>query len=260
MNVKDALLKPILQWIYVACSLLLFWILIIKVFQPQAWLLPSPGAVWVRFVELLHHGDLLSHLNVTIFEILIGYMIGVGSGFLVGYPVSQIRALERIMTPYLVAGNSIPLVAFAPLLLLWFGNGVLTKVIVTAMIVFLPMTISTVTGFRTQKPILRRLMRTLRCNKWKTFLHLELPAAMPSLCSGMKIGAPLAVVGAVVGEFLGSGKGLGHLILEANGLLDTAQLFVSNIILGCIGILFYTSIQTFEILLLGHWQQRRKER
>jgi NitT/TauT family transport system permease protein len=151
----------------------------------------------------------------------------------------------------------VPLVAVAPLLILWLGPGVTTKVVVTALIVFLPMVISTHSGFRTQRQIFLRLMHALHANKWQRFIHLEWPTALPSILSGLKIGAPLSVVGAVVGEFLGADRGLGFLILEANQRLDTPQLFVVILILAALGTLFYTSIHGLEILVLGN--RRRSE-
>jgi len=249
-----------LKFILLSVSVVCFWLAIIWIFSPPVWLLPTPAMVFSRAQELLHHGSLLHHLRVTLLEICLGYLLGVSAGLITGYPISQLRILEKVMTPYLVAGNSIPLIAFAPVLILWLGNGVMTKVIVTALIVYLPMTISTLTGFRTQKPILKRLMRTLRSSKLQRFMYLEIPNAMPGILSGMKIGAPLAVVGAVVAEFLGSGEGLGHLVLEANGLLDTSQLFVTNILLGIIGIVFFSLVQLLETLILGDWHHRRQAR
>ena len=163
------------------------------------------------------------------------------------------------MTPYLVAANSIPLVAFAPLLILWFGNGMGTKMIVAALIVYLPVTVSTIAGFHAQSTIHNRLMLSIHANKWQRFWFLELPSAIPGILAGMKIAAPLAVVGAVVGEFMGTGQGLGHLILEANGLLDTPQLFVAIIILAMFGILFYLSTLGLEQLLIGPWHHKRRK-
>ncbi|PIE91232.1 MAG: hypothetical protein CR997_02140 [Acidobacteria bacterium] len=253
-------LKKAFFFILFIMTVLFFWLLIGIVFKPEPWLLPPPNMVWNRFMELLADGFLLKHTIITLTEILMGYAVGVSSGLLIGYPISQVKMLERILTPYLIAGNSVPLVAFAPLLLLWFGSGMLTNIIVTALIVFLPMTISTITGFQAQKSILKRLMRTLKASKFQRFIYLEVPTAMPGIISGMKIGAPLAVVGAVVGEFLGSGEGLGHLILEANGLLDTSQLFVAIWILAIIGMTFFSLIQIIDFIILGSWNQRRQER
>ncbi len=239
-------------------SVLIVWQLIVWWFQPPAWLFPPPARVWSRFSELLSAGALLHHVRVTAIEILVGYFLGLFAGIFSAYPISQIRWLEKVLTPYLIAANSIPLVAFAPLLLLWFGNEIGTKIIVAAMIVYFPVTISTISGFHQQSAIHSRLMFTLRANKWQRFIHLELPSAVPGILAGMKIGAPLAVVGAVVGEFLGTGEGLGHLILEANGLMDTPQLFVAIIFLALIGIIFYLSTLGLEFLLIGPWHHKRR--
>jgi ABC-type nitrate/sulfonate/bicarbonate transport system permease component len=241
-------------------SLWLGWEMIIWIWAPPAWLFPAPGAVWERFMELWRTGSIQGHIRVSAIEILAGYTIGVMAGVATGYPISQLRWLERIATPYLIAANSIPLVAFAPLLLLWLGNDIETKIVVAALIVYFPVTISAITGFQQQSPLHTRLMVTLRANKWQRFIHLELPSAMPGILAGMKIAGPLAVVGAVVGEFLGTGQGLGHLILEANGLLDTPQLFVAIILLAWIGILFYLSTLALERALTGPWHYKRRRR
>lgn len=241
-------------------SLLLAWYAIIWIWAPPAWLFPPPGAVWRRFLELWQANAIQNHIRVTALEIVFGYALGVTAGILTGYPISQMRWLERVATPYLIAANSVPLVAFAPLLLLWLGNDIQTKIVVAALIVYFPVTISAVTGFQQQSPMHTRLMVTLRANKWQRFLYLELPTALPGILAGMKIAGPLAVVGAVVGEFLGTGQGLGHLILEANGLLDTPQLFVAIILLAWIGILFYLTTLGLERILTGPWHYKRRMR
>ncbi len=154
--------------------------------------------------------------------------------------------------------NSVPLVAFAPLFLLWFGTGIGTKIIVAALIVYFPMTISTWTGFQQKAPHHLRLMTSLKVGRWQKFMFLELPSALPGILAGMKIASPLAVVGAVVGEFLGTGQGLGHLILEANGLLDTPMLFVAIIVLAFVGMIFYSLVLALERALIGPWHQKRR--
>lgn len=238
--------------------LLVAWQLIIIVFKPPVWLFPDALTVYKRFQELWEIKALQPHIVTTGIEVVVGYGLGISLGMVSGYVISQVRLLEKLLTPYLVAANSIPLVAFAPLLILWFGNGIHTKIIVTALIVYFPMTVSTITGFHQQSRWHRRLMDSLNANKFQRFLIIELPSATPGLIAGMKIGAPLAVVGAVVGEFLGSGEGLGHLILEANGLLDTPQLFVAIIILAWMGICFYLFTLGIEKMFTGPWQHRRR--
>ncbi|CAM2007471.1 ABC transporter permease [Acanthopleuribacter pedis] len=239
-------------------SLLLAWHLIIFGFSPEPWLFPPPNDVWSRLGELWRSGVLQPHLTMTLTEILAGYAAGIGLSFLVGYTISQQPLLERLITPYLVVANSVPLVAFAPLLLLWLGNGITAKIVVTALIVFFPATISTINGFHAQTAMHQRMMRCLGAKKWQRFLFLELPSALPGIFAGMKIGAPLAVVGAVVGEFLGTGQGLGHLILEANGLMDTPQLFVTILVLGTVGVVFYSLIALAEQIFIGPWAEKNR--
>lgn len=239
---------------------LLAWQLVIWLWRPAPWLFPAPIQVWVRFHELQMAGALWHHVSTTTLEVVIGYLLGCACGLFTGYPIARIRLLEKLITPYLVAANSVPLVAFAPLLLLWLGNGISTKIVVAALIVYFPVTVSTIAGFQAVSPMHLRLLQSLRASRWQRFIHLELPSALPGILAGMRIGAPLAVVGAVVGEFLGTGQGLGHLILEANGLLDTAQLFVAIIFLALLGILFYLSTLGLEYLLVGSWYHKRRSK
>jgi len=257
LKIPSLLLKTVSPVVLVL-SILLMWQLIIWVLSPQEWLFPSPLLVWTRFNELWHANALQHHVLVTGTEVLAGYGLGIFLGLCSGYPISQIRLLEKVATPYLVAANSVPLIAFAPLLLLWLGSGMGTNIVVAAMVVYFPVTISTIAGFHSVSPYHTRLLHSLRANKWQRFRRLELPSAIPGILAGMKIAAPLAVVGAVVGEFLGTGEGLGHLILEANGLLDTAQLFVAIIILALFGICFYLSSLGLEQLLTGPWHHKRR--
>lgn len=235
-----------------------FWQLLIWALEPPTWLFPSPARVVSRTIELWHAGSIQRHTSVTLVEVVAGFAIGTCAGWLSGYPISQLKTLERWVTPYLIAANSIPVVAFAPLLLLWLGTGLITKIVVAALIVYFPVTISTAIGFKQVSSIHKRLMTSLGANKWQRFLMIELPSALPGVFGGMKIASPLAVVGAVVGEFLGSGVGLGHLVMEANGLLDTPMLFVSIIILSAIGIAFYSAVAGLEALVVGPWHPDRR--
>ncbi len=239
---------------------ILGWQIIIWATEPPTWLLPGPLKVAQRFLQLWESGSIQHHIWVTLIEVIAGFSGGTIAGLLSGYPISQIKALERWLTPYLIAANSIPIVAFAPLLMLWLGTGITTKIVVAALIVYFPVTVSTAVGFKQVSSIHVRLMKSLRANKWQRFRYIELPTAVPGIVGGMKIASPLAVVGAVVGEFLGAGAGLGHLVLEANGLLDTPMLFVSIILLSAIGITFYSAVAAMEALIVGPWHHERRKR
>jgi NitT/TauT family transport system permease protein len=133
---------------------------------------------------------------------------------------------ERLLAPYLVASQSVPTVAIAPLLVIWFGTGLLSKVVVCTLIVFFPILINTVIGVRSVNRNLRNLMRTLEASRWQMVWLLEVPAALPVLLGGLKVGATLAVIGAVVGEFVASNRGLGYLVKQGQQLYDTPLVFV----------------------------------
>ncbi|MEK7312734.1 MAG: ABC transporter permease, partial [Chloroflexota bacterium] len=144
-----------------------------------------------------------------------------------------------------------PRVAIAPLLVIWFGSGNTSKVLICALIVFFPVLINVIIGVRSVEPDLHDMMRTLRASRWQTFVHLELPAAMPMVLGGLKIGATLSVIGAVVGEFVGSNSGLGFLITAARGQFDTSLVFVAVIALVVIAMGMYGAVALLEKLLLA---------
>ena len=144
-----------------------------------------------------------------------------------GYLLARSRLLERILAPYVVASQSIPIVAIAPLLVIWFGPGLFSKVLICALIVFFPILINTIVGMRSVPEDLRDLMRSLQATRWQTLTRLEIPAALPVFLGGLRMGATLSVIGAVVGEFVGADRGLGFLINQGRGVYDTELVFVA---------------------------------
>jgi NitT/TauT family transport system permease protein len=144
-----------------------------------------------------------------------------------GYLLARSLHLERLLSPYIVASQSIPIVAIAPLLVIWFGPGLFSKILVCALIVFFPVLVNTVVGVRSVPPDLRDLMRSLQSSRWQTLKYLELPAALPVFLGGLRIGATLSVIGAVVGEFVGAKSGLGFLVNVGRGIYDTSLVFVA---------------------------------
>jgi len=203
------------------------WSLIVKIEKPPAFLLPTPGGVWNKFITTLADGTLITHAAVTFYEVLLGLALGSGLAMLLGYALAKSPVTEKILSPYLVASQAIPMVAIAPLLIIWFGAGIFSKVLVCALIVFFPVLVNTMIGFRAVPENLRDLMRSLRATRWQKLRLLEIPAALPVLFGGLRIGATLSVIGAVVGEFVGSDKGLGFLINVGRGQYDTSLVFVA---------------------------------
>ncbi len=217
-------------------------------------ILPSPGMVLQRLVEVLRDGSLLRHALVTLLEVVLGSSSGVLIASLLGYLLSRSPVVERIISPYIVASQAVPVVAIAPLLVIWFGPGLFSKVLITALTVFFPVLVNTVVGLRSVSEDLRDLFRSLLATRWQTFAHLEVPAALPVFLGGLRIGATLSVIGAVVGEFVGSDRGLGFLINVARGQFDTALVFVALLTLVALALGLYGGVVLAEKRLLA-WQQ-----
>lgn len=233
---------------------LAIWLAIVAIADLPAFILPSPGQVWQRFLRALSDGSLARHMWVTLQEVLLGLLVGVGAASLLGYALAKSRRLERAMAPYVVASQSIPIVAIAPLLVIWFGPGLLSKVLICALIVFFPVLINTIVGLHSVPQELRDLMRSLRASRWQTLRLLELPAALPVFLAGLRIGATLSVIGAVVGEFVGADRGLGFLINVGRGEYDTALVFVAVFTLIATALVLYGLVVFLESRLL--WWQR----
>ena len=234
------------------------WQLIVYFTDLPAFILPSPLDVGTRFARTLADGSLLRHTSVTLVEVLLGLLTGTAAATVLGYLLAKSRLFERILAPYLVASQAVPVVAIAPLLVIWFGPGIFSKVLICALIVFFPVLVNTVVGVRAVPSALRDLMRSLRATRWQTLRHLEIPAALPVFLGGLRIGAALSVIGAVVGEFIGADKGLGFLINVGRGQYDTALVFVAIFALILLALALYGIVAWLEGYLLK-WQAWRRE-
>lgn len=246
---SGALLAPVVLF-----STVLLWALIVRLGDYPPFILPTPFAVAQKAFAVLTDGSLLHHTAVTLLEIALGLTLGVSSALVLGYVLGKNRAVEQFVAPYLVASQSVPVVAIAPLLVIWFGSGLLSKVLVCALITFFPTLISTIVGLRTVDRDLSDLMRSLKANRWQTFRKLELPSALPIVFGGLKLSVILAVVGAVVAEFMGASAGLGFLISLARGVFDTPLMFVAIISLVVIAQGLYLALSLLERNLL-RWQR-----
>jgi len=219
-----------------------------------SFILPSPSQVWMRFLRAISDGSLALHAGVTLFEIMAGLLVGALAATVLGYLVAKSRALERILSPYLVASQAIPLVAIAPLLVIWFGPGIFSKILICALIVFFPVLVNTVVGVRAVPTALHDLMRSLRATRGQILQKLEIPAALPVFLGGLRIGATLSVIGAVVGELVGADMGLGFLINVGRGQYDTALVFVAVFTLVLLALALYGLVAWAEKKLLS-WQE-----
>jgi NitT/TauT family transport system permease protein len=229
---------------------LLLWEGLVRLLDLPAFILPTPLQVVQRFAKALSDGSLLQHTAATLVEVMSGLVSGVFFATLLGYLLAKSTFLENVLQPFLVASQAVPTVAIAPLLVIWFGSGIFSKILICALIVFFPVLVNTVVGLRAVPENLRDLMRSLRATPWQMFSLLELPAALPVLLGGLRIGATLSVIGAVVGELVGADRGLGFLINVGRGQYDTALVFVGVFTLIFLALALYSLVLWLEKSLL----------
>jgi NitT/TauT family transport system permease protein len=227
-----------------------FFVLVIAAWQAAVTLLqvsplifPGPLAVAKAIVLALTEGDIGPHVWVTLYEILAGFAFGALFGFLLGAGIGQSALLETVLYPYVVAFQTVPKVAVAPLFVLWFGFGATSKVVITATIVFFPVLANTIVGLRSAPRDQVDLMTAFTASPWHVFRMVRLPHALPYVFAGLDIGIVLAVIGAIVGEFVGAQAGLGYLILQRNFSMDAAGMFAILVVLSVIGILLHTAMK-----------------
>ena len=246
-----------MDYLLIPLALLIFlglWELTVRLGNYPPFILPSPGRVYAKFLSVASDGTLWRHTQITLVEIFGGLALGLTAATSLGYILAKSRSIERILSPYIVASQSIPIVALAPLLVIWFGFGSLSKVLVCALTLFFPVLVNTIVGIRSAEKDLMDLMRSLEATRWQIFTMLEVPAALPVLLGGLKVGVTLSVIGAVVGEFVGADRGLGFLVNLARGLFDTPLMFVALFTLVTIAISLYATVAALEGLLLS-WKR-----
>lgn len=225
---------------------LVAWSAAARLYPP--YILPGPALVAERFATAVADGTLMGHAATTITEALLGFAIGFVVAVSLGYAIAKLPAVDRVLAPYIVASQSVPVIALAPLLILWFGHGLLAKVLVCSLVVFFPILVNTVVGLRSVDAQSRDLMRSLNATPWQVFRLLEVPASLPILLGGIRMGVTLSVIGAVVGEFVGSDTGLGALVNMARGLYDTPLMFVAILSLMVLAMSLYLAVSLVERL------------
>jgi NitT/TauT family transport system permease protein len=210
-------------------------------------ILPAPEVVGLRFAEAWLDGTILPHALRTLHEVALGFATGAGAALVVGYALARLPLAERLLSPYLVAAQATPILAIAPLLALWFGPGLTGKVVICALIVFFPVAIATMVGVRAVDARLLELARSLRATRSQVVRTLEIPAALPSIFGGLRVGVTLAVVGAIVGEWAGADQGLGLLVNLARGsLFDIPLLFATLLTIALLGVGLYGLVVLVE--------------
>jgi NitT/TauT family transport system permease protein len=222
------------------------WEVVVDLFGISRLVLPKPSAVVLSLWDGFNSGSLTRNLGVTLYEVVAGFAIGVVGGLLLGALISQISLLEKVFYPYVVAFQTVPKVAIAPIIIIWLGFGTFSKVVITATIAFFPILANTIVGLRAAPADQIELMVSLTANPLQIFWKVRVPQALPYIFVGLDVAIVLAVIGAIVGEFVGAQAGLGYLILQRNLSMDMAGVFAVLVILSAMGVGLHLLVQTLQ--------------
>ena len=226
-------------------------------FGVPAFVLPPASQVWSEFLRMLSTDRVLWHSGITTMEVIVGFFLGSVLGMAIGYLLGVSPRAEVVLSPYILALQIAPKVAFAPLFVMWLGFTVYPKILVAILIVFFPVMVNVLTAMRTVDPDMVNLARAFSASRWQIFRKIEYPASLPPLFSGLRIGATLAVIGVVVGELVGGNLGLGYLLVMGGGQGNTAMVFVAILLLTVIGILAYGAVILVERRVLHYIPRAR---
>ncbi|QPZ40156.1 ABC transporter permease [Paramicrobacterium chengjingii] len=237
-------------------ALVVVWWAVTTAGWVKPYIIPSPVDTWIAMSD--NAAYLAQHTWVTAYETIVGFIIAVIVGLAVAVVMVYSGGLEKTLYPVILFAQVVPKIAIAPLFVVWLGFGASPKILVAVLMAFFPVVISGLSGLRSVDPDVLQLTSTMGAGRFKTFVKVRLPAALPELLSGFKVAATLAVTGAVVGEFVGANEGLGYVILQANGNLDTAMLFAALIIMSLMGVLLFGIIQIAERFLIP-WHSSKRD-
>src|SRR5262245_17592086 len=232
----------------VVLGVLVVWEAVTRIFGVPAFLVPPPSAIAASFVANSHL--LLSHGWITTLEILLGFALSIAVGVPLALAIFLWPVFSRSILPLLISSQAMPKVAVAPLFLVWFGFGLLPKVLIAFLVAFFPVVINTAVGLSAIEPEKIHLARSMGLGTAATFFKIRLPNALPAVFGGLKISITLAVVGAVVGEFVGGDAGLGYLLMVANGNIDTPLLFAGLVALTVQGVVLFFLVELVERLAI----------
>src|SRR5262252_9174310 len=225
-------------------AVLALWAAIVRIFEIPDYLLPAPQAVAARIIK--EWPLLWKHGAYTLMSVLTGFAAGVAVGVPLAFAIVLSRSMERVAMPFLVMSQTIPKVAIAPILVVWLGFGILPKIAIVFLISFFPIVVSTVVGLKSVETDMIDLVRSMGARTVKIMLRVRGPSALPQMFAGFKIAVCLAVVGAIVGEFVGSDRGLGYLLLTSTGTLDGSLIWSALFVLVAMGVVLFALVSKLE--------------
>lgn len=227
-------------------GLLLVWEFGVRFFGVSHIVIPTSSSIVNALRALFVSGQIYPHLGITLTEIVAGFLLGAIAALALGCLISQFRIVDRLVYPYIVAFQAVPKVAIAPLLVIWFGFGISSKIVMTAIIAFFPILVNTTVGLKNVEQDRIDLMIALKATRWQIFRFVRLPTALPFIFAGLDVGAVMAVIGAIVGEFVGASGGLGYLLLVYEADLKIAYVFALLVVLALIGIILHAAVQSAQ--------------
>jgi NitT/TauT family transport system permease protein len=224
------------------------WQLLVVLFDVPSWLLPSPLTIWTTFLK--DASMLGRHVVATGTGAVGGLIIGAVGGIALAVLMVQSRLLERILMPLLVIDQSIPKMALAPIFVIWFGAGMMSRIVIATVISFFPMIVNTVRGMKSVDPRVNQLMETLSARRWHVLTKVKMPNAVPYVFVGLKVAVPLAIIGAVLAEFMQADSGLGYVVLIAVGNVNTPLVFVAVLLMAALSLGLFALVSIVEALIL----------
>lgn len=222
------------------------WEIVVRLLEIPKIIVPTPSAVFVSLIDSLRSPSFLYHFWITFFETIAGFAVGASIGLLLGGLIGQFPLLEKTLYPYVVAFQTVPKVAVAPIIVIWFGYGVTSKVVITATIAFFPVLANTIVGLRATPPDQLELLIAYTANRWQVFWKVKVYQALPYIFVGLDVAIVLSIIGAIVGEFVGSQAGLGYLIMQSNFSMDMARTFAILVVLSVMGMTLHGIVQAVQ--------------
>lgn len=235
------------------------WELAVRWLEVSPLLVPTPSAIAASLWNGLVTNAFTWHFGVTLYETMAGFLAGAILGLVVGALIAQFPLLDKTIYPYVIAFQTVPKVAIAPLFIMWFGFGVTSKIVITATIAFFPTLANTVVGLRAVPADQLELLKSFTASRWQIFRMVRVPHALPYVFVGLDVSIVLSVIGAIVGEFVGAQSGLGYLILQRSFSMDTAGVFAILILLSLMGLCLHWAVQAIQRRVV-FWSQPESDR
>ena len=255
--IASALARPdILGSALIGIAFLAAWQWLPGLLGVPRFIIPPVSEVWSEFLYMIDREQLLMHFAITMASVAAGFALGALLGMIIGYALGMSSTLEVVLSPYILALQIAPKVAFAPLFVMWFGFTVYPKILVAMLIVFFPVMVNVLGAVRTIDRDQINLARAFNATRAELFWKIEVPASMPPLFSGLRIAATLAVIGVVVGELVGGNSGLGYLLVYGQGQANTPMVFVVILLLTLIGLIAYIAVILVEARVLHYLPKR----